>query len=189
MTLTQTELERIEHEIIRYDDETQDRYYDMVASGQNPRFALMAACQQAPGTRHTNRTFCASRDRYMRDTMKPKMRDKYLKQAKKAGISTTGKYYVGGLGRPTDPAAWVSSVDDAKSVCKKKNLTANGLVEHQGTPMPPQKTRLAPDIRDRILQEKMARDPALAAKCRSDPHAMRLAQEEVVDRHGQPCTS
>lgn len=188
MTLSQTDLERIEHEVLMYDEATRDRYYDMVANGQNPRFALMCACQQAPGTRYSDKTFNVERRQVMGE-MKPKMRDKYLKQAKKSGISTQGKYYVGALGRPTDPMAWVSTVDDAHHVCRQKNLTADGIIKHKGTPMPPKKVKLAPDIRDRLVRSKLARDPALAAKCRNDPRAMRRVREEVVAQHGSPYTT
>lgn len=189
MNLTQSELERIEREVLRYDSETQHRYYDMISMGQNPRFALMAACQQAPDTRHTNRTFNVERHQVMNE-MKPKMRDEYLNQAKRAGISTQGKYYVGALGRPTDPAAWVSTVDDAKSVCKKKNLTAQGIVEHKGvTPPPKKKPRLAPDIKDQLVRKRLAQDGALADKCAKDGRAYRRLQDEVVSRHGRPDTA
>jgi len=189
LNITQTELGRIEHEVLQYPEWVQSRYYDMVASGQNPRFALMAACQQAPGTRYTDKTFGVERHQVMNE-MKPKMRDKYLQQAKKAGVSTQGKYYVGALGRPNDPSAWVSTVDDAKRVCRDKNLTADGIVRHQGTAPPPKKKpRLAPDIRDQLVQKRLARDGALAERCSRDSRALKALREEVVDRHGRPDTA
>lgn len=188
MNLAQSELERIEHEVLLYDEDIQDRYYDMVANGQNPRFALMAACRQAPGTRYTDRTFNVERRQVMSE-MKPKMRDKYLKQAKQAGISTQGKYYVGALGRPADPSAWVSTVDDAKKTCREKNLTADGIIKNQGVREPPKKVDMAPDIRDRLAQKKLARDGASADNRQADPREVRRAREAVVARHGRQDTA
>lgn len=187
MKLTKQELERIEREILGYSPETQQRYYNMVANGQGPRFALMCACQQAPMTRQTDRTFNAERQQVMSE-MRPKQRDAYLGAAKAAGIATQGKYYVGALGRPTDPMAWVSTVDDAKAVCREKNLTASGIVEHKGTPMPPKKKRMAKDIRDNLVKKQLQADPALAERCAKNPACMKKVQSEVVDRYSKPGT-
>jgi len=188
MELTTQELERIEREVLRYPVWVQEHYYTMVANGQSPRFALMCACQQAPGTRYTDRTFNVERHQVMNE-MKPKMRDKYLQQARKAGISTQGKYYVGALGRPTDARAWVSTVDEATAVCRAKNLTADGIVKHNGWEVPPKRKRLADNLRDAYVRERLSQDVPLAAKCASDPREMRRVQDEVVDRHGSSRSS
>ena len=188
MNLTQAQLGQIEHEVLKYPPHVVERYYDMVANGQNPRFALMAACQQAPMTGNTDRTFNAER-RALMDSMHPKQRAAYLNMAKQVGISTAGKYYVGALGRPTDPMAWVSTVDDAKDVCKAKNLTASGLVNHKGHEATYKKVRMAKDISDRLVREKLASDPSLAAKCAKDPQKLHRVQAEVVDRHAPAGTS
>jgi hypothetical protein len=188
MTLTTSQIERIETEIAQYAPEVQEFYRSMVANGQSPRFAIMAALHKAPDTRHTDRTFTASRHKNF-EAMSPKIRARYLELAKQAGISTQGKFYVGGLGRPTDPMAWVSTVDDAKEVCKRKNLNAEGLVSHQAHEEPYKKVRMAPDIKQAIVAERISRDPALAAKCAKSPHVLRQLEAEVVDRHAKPCTT
>lgn len=182
MKLTKQQLEQIEYEVLQYGDYVKARYYEMVANGQNPRFALMCAVQQAPGTRLSDRTFNAERHEIM-STMKPKQRAKYLQLAKKAGISTQGKYYVGALGRPTDPMAWVSTVDEAKHVCKVKNLTASGLVENKGTPQEYKKTRMAKDVQERLAQEAVKGDAAKARRYARDPSYRSRIQGEVIDRH------
>jgi len=188
MTLTTQELERIEREVLQYPVWVQKHYYVMVANGQSPRFALMCACQQAPGTRYTDRTFNVERHQVMNE-MKPKTREKYLQQARQAGISTQGKYYVGALGRPTDRRAWVSTVDDATAVCREKNLTAEGIVKHNGWQVPPKKKRMADDLRDAYVRERLSHDAPLAAKCAGDPRELRRVQDEVVDRHAPSRTS
>lgn len=186
--LTTTELERIEREVLTYPEYVQQRYYDMVAAGQSPRFALMCACQKAPMTRQSDRTFNVERQQVM-SQMKPKMRDKYLKLAKQSGIATQGKYYVGALGRPTDPMAWVSTVDEAKAVCKAKNLTASGIVEHKGHQVdPPKKIRMAQDIKDRMGQAAVSHDVKAAERYAKDPSYRTRVQAEVEDRHAASCT-
>lgn len=44
----------------------------------------------------------------------------YEKKAKAAGVSTTGKFYLGSLATEfADPKAWFSDLDDIKSRCKE----------------------------------------------------------------------
>lgn len=187
MELSPQEIERIEREVMQYPEHVRERYWDMVANGQSPRFAIMCACQQAPMTKYSDKTFNAERQLTMRK-MHPKQQAAYLAMAKKAGISTQGKFYVGGLGRPTDPAAWVSTVDDAVSVCKAKNLTADGLFHHKGHDVPPPKKKpLAKDIVNRLVEKKLAGDPGLASACQRDPSHIQKVAREVRDRHSSSC--
>jgi hypothetical protein len=187
ITLSATELDRIEHEVARYPKAVQQHYRKMVKAGQSPRFALMCAVRQAPSTRYSDRTFNAERQRAM-TSMGDYTRGKYLELAKRAGISTQGKFYVGSLGRPTDPAAWVSTVDDAKDVCRAKNLTADGLVKHQGTEVPYKRVRMADDIKQSLVAQRLQADPELAAACASDPAKVRRVEGEVLDRHAPGST-
>lgn len=186
--LTQQQLDLIELELARQPDYVQEHYRMMVAKGESPRFAIMCAMRTAPLTRYSDKTFNASRRRYM-ENMKPRSQKAYLEMARKAGISTQGKFYVGGLGRPTDPMAWVSTIDDVTEVCRKKNLTATGIAKHQGHEGTYQRKPLAPDIRKRLVRQRLQADPALAARCAKDPTARARIEAEVVDRHGKPCTS
>ena len=186
--LSGQQLAQIEAEIARQPESVQKFYREVVAKGESPRFAAMVAMRSAPLTRYTDKTFGKKRLDVMHK-MKPKMRDAYLDMAKKAGISTQGKYYVGGLGRPTDPMAWVSTVDDAKQVCKIKNLSAEGLVHNQGTQVdPPKKSRMAPDVQRDLVRRKLAQDPCLAEACAKDPPKLRRVAAAVVDQHARPCT-
>ena len=178
------DLEAANHEVLKYDDDVQDRYFEMLAAGQLPKFALMCACRKAPMTRHSDRTFNSER-RSIMESMNSHTKTAYLAKAKTAGISTQGKYYVGALGKPTDHAAWVSTVDDAKDVCKRKNLSATGLFEHKGQAREYKRTRMAPDIVDSYVASRLQADSRLAESCARDPSALRRVRGEVVDRHSR----
>lgn len=185
MELTADQVERIEAEIAKQPPEVQQRYREMVAKGQSPRFAIMAAMQSAPLTRQSDRTFNASR-RYHMNHLKPWALDYYLREAKKAGISTQGKFYVGGLGRPTNSDAWVSSVDDVRAACAARQLSSSGLVEVQGPSVdPPQPKPMAEDIQLEYVARKMAQDPQLVADCKRNPEKLQKLKAEAVDRHAK----
>lgn len=184
--LTQQRLERIEHEISQQPDFVQQAYRIMVDRGECPSAAQMFAMQEVPRTKNSDRTFNDSYRRSM-NSMDDHNRRQYLEMARRAGINTNGKFYVGGLGRPSDPAAWVSTVDDVKEVCKRKNLTATNHVEHQGTPMPPPKRiRLAEDLVQECVTERLAADPALKTRVAKNPKAMQALREEVIETHAPP---
>jgi hypothetical protein len=181
------QLSLIESEIERQHPTVQEFYRDMVRKGESPRFAAMCAMRSAPLTRYSDKTFNKQRRQIM-GNMKPKQRDAYLKMAKQAGISTQGKYYVGGLGRPSDPTAWVSTVDEVKDVCRAKNLTAEGLVKCDGYSVEGKpRVAMAEDVQMRFAREYMAKDPRLAAACKADPARLAKLKAEVVDRHAKPC--
>ena len=107
-----------------------------------------------------------------------------VRVANGAGINTNGKVYVGGLGRYTDKHAWVSHGDDLLHVARKKNLTVNGAINHQGIPQPPPKPKL---MADDIMQEKVGRllaaEPATAEKVRKNPKKLNEVKERIIDKH------
>lgn len=179
----------IEQEIGRQPEEIQFHFWNLIASGNDWPMAHMLAMRQAPQTMHTDKTFNESRREYMNDKLVSPQMQGYLKIAKQAGISTQGKYYVGGLGRPNDPMAWVSTVDDVKEVCRKKNLTARGLVQHQGTQVPPKKTRMAEDIVQGYIQKQLSSQPSSRAGAPTAIRSQRQLQQlraEVLEKHSKP---
>lgn len=158
-------------------------YRRMVDAGESPIFAEMAAMQMAPVMKGSDRAFGEGARRRM-DGMWGPNKKAYLELAKKAGISTQGKYYMG-YGRPTDPAAWVSTVEDVKDVCRARNYTATGLVNIEGREPPPRKqVRLAKDIVDRYVGEVLASEPATAEKVKKRPALRKEIEERVIEKHG-----
>lgn len=172
----------VEREVEQLPEYAQLRYWNMIAKGESRQMALMLAMQKSPMMGESDRSFCETRKRCMGE-MNAENRQKVLEIAAKAGINTHGKYYMSGLGRYDDPQSWVSSVDDAKAVCKRKNLTAVGLFNHKGTPMPPpKKVKLAPDIVNRYVQKEL-QNPKTAEKVRKKRHGLASLKEKVISEH------
>lgn len=163
-----------------------DMFETLIAQGESIEWAAMCACRQPPGAKNTDRAFQQGQRRKM-ENMDPVNRRNMQAIAKRAGINTDGKYYMSSLGSYTDPAAWVATADDVVTTAKKKNLTVEGVVNHRGIEKdvaPKQGPRLAPDIVERLAQEKLAKDPALRAKVKRQPKAIRELKEQVVEQHG-----
>jgi len=125
-------------------------------------------------------------ERRKMENMNPRLRDRIQALAQGAGIQTQGKFYLGGLGRYTDPQAWVSTVDEARATVVRKGLPCEGLVNYQPPERPlPEPPAMAEDIRDRLVEKKLQEDPALRERVRKRPGKLRELQEAVVARHGR----
>lgn len=144
-------------------------YESLLSQGYGQKWAEMCALRQPPGVKGTDRMFMERRsNQEWLDDMPPDQAKRILRDAKAAGISTAGKFYMSGLADKrgaADPEAWVDSVADVKKVAAKRNLTVNGAVTHQGTPMPPPKTK---PLSERLTREMIAherkKNPALKTK-------------------------
>lgn len=146
-------------EIAAAPPEVQQHYLRMIADGQDERFALMCAVGQAPGTRGSDRAFMEGRlDGSWLNKMPRHQAQRMLREAQAAGISTSGKMFIGGLADKRghqDPCAWVDSVSDVKRVAEHRNLEVQGIVTHRAREVPPPQAK---DISDRILAENVAEE-------------------------------
>lgn len=150
-------------------------------------WAMRSACRRSTLMMGSDQAFCRGERRKM-ESMTPALLARRQKLAQEAGISTQGKFYVGGLGRPNEPGAWVSTVDEARHTAEVKNLECDGVVtrSHRETgdgglkPVP-----LAADIRDRLVQQRLSQDPGLASRCAASPRRLEDVRREVVARHGR----
>lgn len=155
------------HDIERASSEIRWHYMRMIADGQTPRFAEMAALQQPPGTKGTDRTFMEGRlDGSWLNQMPKPQADRMVRQARAAGINTSGRFYMGGLADKRghmDPEAWVDSTADIKRVAQKRDLTVSGIIEYT----PPEKPNLkksidvAPDILRDHVRKELAANPGM----------------------------
>lgn len=145
------------------------------------KWAVMCALQIPPGTKGTDRAF--NQDRLCQqqfDDMPKLMAQRMLREARAAGISTTGKQYIGGLADKRahrDPEAWVDSTADIVRVARKRNLTVEGIVSHKGTPVPPQRKVLS----ERIIREEMRHYRKLHPKMKAGE-----MREMIIAKHGHP---
>lgn len=145
------------------------------------RWATMCALQVPPGTKGTDRAFNEGRlCQQQFDDMPKIMAQRMLREARAAGINTTGKQYMGGLADKRahrDPEAWVDSTADIVRVARKRNLTVEGIVSHQGTPVPPKRAVLS----ERIIQEEMKHYRKLHPKMKNGE-----MREMIIAKHGHP---
>ena len=152
--------------------------------GVDQTFAHMRACRRTPGTKNMDRTFGISSLRHMNGM--GRNLEKIVAIAKKAGISTQGKFYVGGLGRYDDPHAWCASAEDVFTAAKLKHLTLSGPLNYQGaseSPEPPPKVKLAPDVMRRLERQRLKSEPGLAERVKRSPRARKAVREEIVAAH------
>lgn len=137
-------------------------YAKLLSAGYGHRWAEMCALQQPPGTKGTDRALMHGRynEQWLGD-MSADTAGHILREAKAAGINTSGKYYMGGIADKRahrDPAAWVDSAGDILRVAKERNLTVSGIVEHKGEPQaPPKPKRLSARLtREMMTHERLA---------------------------------
>jgi len=159
-------------------------YESLINKGNNPGFAAMLAQQRPCGTKGTDRAFLEGSHHYM-DRMWPENRTKLLKIAKRAGISTAGKVYKGGIGHANDPMAWVSTRGDVLAACKAKGLSCTGSVNYQAPKQQPKTKALADDIRDTYVGRILATEPRTREKVKKNPKAIHEVRERVVEKHGR----
>lgn len=161
----------------------QAHYVKMVESGQSPRFAEMCALQQPPGTQGTDRAFMEGRmaGQWMNRIPKKDV-EVMLREAKSAGISTAGKFYMGGIADKRgyrDPEAWVDSAADVLRTCKKRDYEIHGIVDY----VPPVK---APpkevDINPRILREHVREELKLHPNL-SKQDAIEKVKDRIVPKY------
>jgi hypothetical protein len=167
-------------EIAQASAEVQAHYKKMIAAGQSPRFAEMCALQIAPGVHGTDDSFMQGRKNAEWLDKIPKRQAQWmLREAKKAGISTEGRYYHGGIADSRahlDPHAWISGKDDLLRVAKKRRLIVQGQVSYDpGDAPPPQRRKsLNPALVREMARKEMAAEPGLT---------MKAAKQRVVERH------
>lgn len=158
---------KLPYDIARSSSEVQRHYLQMVADGHGERWAEMCALQAPPGARGTDRALMQGRyaGEWM-NGMPPAMAARMVKEAQKAGINVSGKFYMGGLADKRahlDPAAWIDSVADIKKVAQLRDLHVSGIVEHTPPEKPPQKSKdIAPDILREHVRKEMKANPKLS---------------------------
>ena len=160
-----------------------DFYEYLINEGNNPGFAAMLAMQKPAGTKGTERAFLEGQQHWA-DKISHNAADALHTIAKKAGISTQGKKYIGGIGKPDDPMAWISTQDDVRHALKEKGLSATGGVNYKA---PEQEFKGRKKLADDLVEDYMARevmaDKSLREKVKRSPKALQNLKEKVIDKH------
>jgi hypothetical protein len=113
--------------------------------------------------------------------------EEYVNKALAAGVNPTGKYYSGSLARyPGDPRAWIDSLGDVRRVAAERGLSVQGAVNIE-PPEPvraaePQPYRVAPEIVQAKVAERLAEQPELAMKREEVTHEV---SRTLAGVHGQ----
>lgn len=165
----------------------QQRFWELINEGSTAQAALMFSTMRAPGVKGGDRGFNENA-RHRMNTMSPTNRSEIIKIAQAAGINTNGKYYVGGLGRYDDPRAWCSTTDDVMRAAKDKGVIVTGSVTHDPGELreEPVPIKMAPDIRDGIVQDYIRSDEELQRKARDKPkETIEDLRDMVVEKHGK----
>lgn len=153
------------HDIRAAGSEVIRHYRKLIRDGQTPRFAEMCALQQAPATHGMDRTFMHGRhNQQWLDDMPKHQAERILREAKAAGISTSGKFYMSGIADKRghcDPAAWIDSTAEIKKVAKQRNLTVSGIVNCKGEPQPPPQQKLSKQLERQYVRREMSENPKL----------------------------
>jgi hypothetical protein len=158
-------------------------YRRSVAAGGSEKFAAMCALQTPPGSKGSDRAFMEGRMNNQQLDDMPRLQAEYVaRDARKAGINISGKYYCGGLadGRGwKDPEAWVGSNDDVLRVAKKRGKSVTGAVNYDAGPAPPPK-RVA--LSERIIKEEVAHARKLNPGLKDTPEL----REKIIEKHAHP---
>lgn len=167
--------------IISNDAGVQSHYEECRQNGCNHRLAEMLALRAFPHA-NTDREFLEGRCNGKQFERQPRLGERYRKMAEAAGVSTTGKVYLGQLADfPGDPKAWVSDRSDVLRVAREKNLTVDGSVKHRGhetEPMP--KVDVAEDLVDEYTAREIAENPEKARNLDETRHEVK---ERLMPKH------
>lgn len=187
----EVELAMALEEVAGWPEALQERFAALYRKSRNLRSAMMFAASgtafaRAPRQLGGDRVFCEQARRRM-ETMNEKQRTAIQRIAARAGIDTRGKFYVGGLGKYGDKAAWVTSAQDVKEVAKARDLNVSGTVRHDGGEVREYKvTPMGEDIQADFVRRYCAKDKALAKRVKAAPEALRKLKAEIVEKHANP---
>lgn len=154
-------------------------YEECIKNGCTPQFAEMVTLGQPPVYRGSDQAFMSGRLTAGGDTLLPDQRLVAEREAKEAGISTSGRFYMGGLAdkrQYRDPGAWVGSRDDVLAVAKRRKLKLEGQINY--TPSTPAEPPKRKEISKRALRELSAQERA------ENPElTQKDAEERVKDKY------
>ena len=142
------------------------------------KWAEMCAYQIAPGSLGSDRAFMEGRYNNQQLDNMPSRQAKYIaKEAREAGVDISGKYYVGGLADKRgwkDPEAWVSGVDDIKSVSQKRRLAVQGIYNYDPGPAEPKRS---------VLNEKIIQQEVCRLRKANKKASVGELREKVIEKH------
>lgn len=150
--------------------------YDMVFPS---KCAEMFESGQAPAC-ITDATFMRGHCNGSQFEKNPKIGEALAKQARKRGVDTKGKRYLGSLARyPGDPKAWVDGRGDVKRVLEERGWGAEGVVNASVREPYEEPASLAGDIAPDILEREANRVIAVHGPVKDK----RELKEQIREKH------
>ena len=155
------------YDIVRAPLAVREHYIRMVNEGQTSRFAEMIALGSPPAVSGTDDQWMANRQNGQSfDQMPTRQAQRILREAKAAGISTAGKFYMSGLANSRqhlDEEAWVGSRADVLRVAKARRLEVKGQINYEPPEgvAPPERRDLNPKLVRELAKREMAQNPGL----------------------------
>lgn len=138
----------------------------------------MLTTRTPPGTKNSERAFLAGRNSLAE--MSPASRMKWLRMAKRAGMSLDGKIHMNGLGDGLD--SWVSNWDEALHRYRKQDkycVYRHGELVFQPTEKEPEPdVPLAEDIVRESVRDLVQENPSLKRKKYGE------LREMAIDKYG-----
>ena len=153
-------------------------YEECIENGCTPQFAEMVTLGQPPVYRGSDQAFMSGRLTAGGDTLLPDQRLVAEREAKAAGINTSGRFYMGGIAdkrQYRDPEAWVGSRDDVISTAKRRRLQLQGQINY--TPsgnIEPKRKEISKRALRELSKKERAENPELSQKD---------AEERVKDKY------
>ena len=109
-------------------------YVILREQGAKPVWAKMSACRKCAPMNGSDQDFNRGERRKM-NSLNPIIYSRMEHIAKRAGISTQGKFYVGALGYYDNPKAWVSTADDVRESAKMQGYDLYGTIDVKAEPL------------------------------------------------------
>ena len=160
-------------------------YEYLIDEGNNPGFAAMLAMQSPSGAKGTERAFLEGQHNWA-DSISENAASALHDIAKKAGISTQGKKYIGGLGRPNDPMAWISTQDDVRAALKEKGLSSVGGVNYKSPEREFKgRKKLSDDIVNTYVQKELKKNKGLAEEVAKSPKKLNNLKQKIISKHAK----
>ena len=153
-------------------------YEECIKNGCTPQFAEMVTLGQAPVYKGSDRAFMEGRLTEGGDTMLPDQRRVAEREAKAAGIATSGRFYMGGLAdqrQYRDPGAWVGSRDDVLATAKRRKLQLEGQINYT----PPVKAKR----KDKEISARALRELSRQERAENPELTQKDAEERVKDKY------
>lgn len=182
MNMTVDRMESIENEA--RENGVYAQYKELIDSGSSPTIAIMLAMRAFPGLKGTDTQFNKLHRQEMGDHYIEEDRERIVKIARKAGISTAGKTYNGQLGKYDDPLAWVSGTSDVRHAAKEKGLSLRGQVNVENEPVPVKRVKMSDRLIKETEQQYFKQNPAIKERVTKNPKKRKELREQIVEKHG-----